>query len=133
MRRIRIRTLMLVVAALAMLLGSVGPARRSYQRWSFYRSQAAVFARLEQRERLRASREQNLSADREAVRATLMKAPEFESKTSGYQEAWINATVISHQLQSKEARLAAARWAEKRRDCETAALWCWDPYAPDVP
>jgi hypothetical protein len=133
MRRLRIRTLMLVVAALAVLLGSVGPARRAYRRWSFCRSQAAVYSRLEKKERLRASREQNLSADREAVRTTLMKAEDFQSKSSGQQEARINATVAFHQSQSKEARLAAERWAEKRRDCEVAALWCWDPYAPEAP
>jgi hypothetical protein len=133
MRRIRIRTLMLIVAVLALLLGSVGPGQRSYRRWSFYRSQAAVFARLEQSERLRASQELKLSADREAIRATLEKSPGFESRSPADQETAINIAVEFHRLQSTEARLASQRWAEKRWDCETAALWCWDPYAPDVP
>jgi hypothetical protein len=133
MRGIRVRTLMMLVAVLAVLLGSVGPGRRTYRRWSFYRSQAAVYARLEKNERLRESREQNTSADRDAIRATLKKSPGFESRSPTDQETAINSAVEFHRLESKEARLAAERWAEKRRDCETAALWCWDPYAPDVP
>ena len=133
MRRIRVRTMMMLVAVLAVLMGSVGPGRRSYRRWSFYRSQAAVYGRLEQSERLRESRELKLLAHSEAVRARLMKEPEFQSNPSGHHQKVINDTVEFHRSQGQEARLAAQRWADQRRDCETAALWCWDPYAPDVP
>jgi hypothetical protein len=124
---------MLLVAVLAVLLGSIGPGRRSYRRWSFYRSQAAVYTRLEQRERLRADREQIMAADRNAIRASLMNSPGFETQNPVDQEKAIDAAVEFHRLQSKEARLAARRWQENRQQNETSALWCWDPYAPDVP
>jgi hypothetical protein len=124
--------MMMLVAVLAVLLGSIGPGRQTYRRWSFYHSQAAVHGRLEQSERLRANREE-LAADRDAIRAALMTEPAFRSRSPADQDRAINTELEFHRLQSNEARLAANRWAEKRRDCETAALWCWDPYAPDVP
>jgi hypothetical protein len=124
---------MILVAFLAVMMGSVQPGLRSFRRWSFYRSQTTLYGRLEQSEKLRASREKNLGADREAVRAGLMKLSEFATRSPAEQETAINADLEFHRLQSKEARRAAEQWAEKRHDCETAALWCWDPYAPDVP
>jgi hypothetical protein len=133
MRRIRLRTLMILVAVLAVLMGSVGPGLRTYRRWSFYHSRASFHRRFEQSERLRASQEQKIAADREALRATLMKSTEFATRRPADLEAAMNAEVEFHRLQSKEARRAAERSAEQWRDCETAAFWCWDPYAPDVP
>src|SRR4051812_29898170 len=100
MRRIRVRTMMILVAGLAVLMGSVGPGYRVLRRWSFYRSQAAVYARLEQSERLRESRERIISADREATRATLMNSPDFETKSPADQEKAIDAAVEFHRLES---------------------------------
>jgi hypothetical protein len=124
---------MIVVALLALLMGSVGPGRQWYRRWSYHRSQAAVYGRLEQRERLRTDQEAKRASNRDAVRATLMRSPEFAGKSLDELERAVNATLSFHQFQSKQARQAAAGWEEKRRLEETAALWCWDPYAPDVP
>jgi hypothetical protein len=133
MCRIRVRTLMMVVAVLAVLMGAVGPVRRTYRRWSFYHSQAAVYARVEQSERLRASREQIIAADLNAKRKTLKSSPDFEARSSAELETAIDAMVEFHLLKSKEARRTADRCQENRWQNETAALWCWDPFAPDVP
>ena len=133
MPRFRVRTLMIVVAVLALLMGSVGPGRQWYRRWSYHRSQAAVYGRLEQRERSRTDQEARLASDREAIRATLTRSPEFAGKSSEELERAVNNAVSFHQYLSKQAQRTAADWEEKRRLEETAAFWCWDPYAPDVP
>jgi hypothetical protein len=129
----RIRTMMILVAALAVLMGSVGPGLRTYRRWSFHHSRASFYRRFEQSERLRSSREQKNAADLEALTATLMKSPELATSRPADLEAAMNAEVEFHRRQSKEARPAAERSVEEWWNCETAALWCWDPYAPDVP
>jgi hypothetical protein len=131
--RYRVRTLMIVVAVLALLMGSVGPGRQWYRRWSYHRSQAAVYGRLEQRERSRTDQEAKLASDREVIRATLTRSPEFAGKSSGELERAVNTAINFHQYRSKQARRAALDWEEKRRLEETAALWCWDPFAPNVP
>lgn len=130
MPRFRVRTLMISVAVLALLMGLVGPGREWYRRWSYHRSQAAVYGRLEQNERLRTDLEAKLASDREAIRADLVKSPELAGKSPGELEKAVDATVSFHQFQSRQARRAAADWEEKRRLEETAALWSWDPYAP---
>jgi hypothetical protein len=132
MRSIRIRTLMILVAVAALLMGSIGPGLRWHRRWSVHRSRAATYAHFEKLERLRENREQILSVDREAIRATLRNTPDFDTKSPVDQDRAIDAVVMFHRLQSKEARLAAARCEENRRECETAAFWSWDPFAPDV-
>ena len=126
MPRFRVRTLMIAVGVVALLLGLVGPARQWYRRWSYHRSQVAWCWRLEQQELLRAEQEQLLSTQRDAIRATLMRTPDFAAKSQADQENVINATVKYHQTLSKEARRSAERWQDKRRLEETAAVWCWD-------
>jgi hypothetical protein len=133
MPRFRVRTLMIVVALLALLMGAIGPGRRWHRRWSYHRSQAAVYGRLERQELLRTDREAKLASDRGAIRSALMRSPEFAATSPEGLERAVNATVSFHQSQSKEARAAATRWEEKRQLEETAALWCWDPFAPEVP
>jgi hypothetical protein len=133
MRRIRLRTLMIIVAICALLMGSVGPGRRWYRRWSYHRSQAVRFGKFEQKERAIEASEINLAADREAIKATLMKTAKFGAMTSEDQGKAIDAAVVSHRWRSKQARAAAAQWEDQRRMSETAALWSWDPFAPDVP
>jgi hypothetical protein len=117
---------MISVAFLALLMGSVGPGRQWYRRWSYHRSQAAVYGRLEQAECLRTDQEAKLASNRDAIRATLMRSAEFAGKSLDELERAVNATVSFHQFQSRQARQAAADWEEKRRLEETAALWCWD-------
>jgi hypothetical protein len=124
---------MIVVAILALLMGLIGPGRIWYRRWSYHRSQAALYGRLERRELLRTDQEAKIASDRGAIRSTLTRSPEFASKSPEELEWAVNATVSFHVLQSREARAAASQWKEKRQLEETAALWCWDPYAPDVP
>ena len=67
--RFRVRTLMVIVALAALLMGSVGPGRRWYRRWSYHRSQATLFARLEGKERLESRRGCRAGSDREAISA----------------------------------------------------------------
>ena len=133
MRGIRIRTIMIAVALLALLMGLVGTGRRCYRRWSYHRSQAAWCWGIEQQELLRAEQEQLLWTKREAIRETLMKSRDFAARSQADQEKIINATVRFHQSLSEQARLSAERWEERRQMEETATWWCWDPYAPDVP
>jgi hypothetical protein len=124
---------MILVAAVAVLMGSVGPGRVWYRRWSYHRSQASVYGRLEQRERLRTNQEAKLASDRGAIVTSLKSSTEFASRSPEELDSAVAATVSYHQRQSREARAAADQWEEKRRLEETAANWCWDPFAPDVP
>jgi hypothetical protein len=124
---------MLVVAALAFLMGSIGPGRVWYRRWTYHRSQAAVYGRMETRERLRTATEATLASDRGVIRLALTSSPEFAARSPEELERAIDATVSFHRNQSQQARAAADQWEEKRRLEETAAIWCWDPFAPDVP
>jgi hypothetical protein len=133
MPRFRVRTLMIAVGVVALLLGMIEPGRQLYRRWSYHRSQAGWCWRLEQRELVRAEQEELLSTKRHSIRATLMQSKDFVVRSPANQDRIIESTVQFHQSQSKEARRAADGWAEKRRLEETAAWWCWDPYAPDVP
>ena len=102
MPRFRVRTLMIVVAVLALLMGSVGPGRQWYRRWSYHRSQAAVYGRLEQRERSRTDQEAKLASDREAIRTTMTRSAEFAGKSSGELERAVNNAVNFHQYLSKQ-------------------------------
>jgi hypothetical protein len=124
---------MIAVAALALLMGSVEPGRVLYRRWSYHRSQAAVYGRLETKERLRTAQEAKLASDRGAIRSALARSPEFAPRSPEELERAIDGRVSFHRNQSQQARAAADQWEEKRRLEETAAIWCWDPFAPDVP
>jgi hypothetical protein len=46
MRGIRIRTLMILVAISALVMGSIGPGIRWYRGWSIYRSRAATYRKI---------------------------------------------------------------------------------------
>jgi hypothetical protein len=131
--RFRVRTLMITVAVVALLLAAIGPGRQWYRRWSYYRSESAMFARLEGTARMDHARESQASADREAIRLGLMKSPEFAAMSTDERERIIDNVVASHRQQAEQALAAARSWAEKRRDSETAAIWAFDPFAPDVP
>jgi hypothetical protein len=124
---------MIAVGVVALFLGSIGPSRQLFRRWSYHRGQAAWLGRMEQRELLRAERERILSTDRDAIKLTLLNSPDFPGKNPEDQEKIIDATVMFHRSESKEAQRAAEEWREKRRLEETASWWCWDPFAPDVP
>jgi hypothetical protein len=128
-RRIRLRTLMILVAVVAVLLASVEPGRR----WSYHRSQALRFGKFEQKEYANEASEKKLAANRVAIRKTLTGLRDFDAMTPERQEQAIDAAVISHRWRSKQSRAAAAQWEEQRRMSETAAAWTWDPFAPDVP
>jgi hypothetical protein len=124
---------MIVVAIAALFLGSIEPGRQWYRRWSYHRSQAAWLGRMEQRELARSEQERVFATMRDAIEASLMASPEFAAKSPDEQRRIVKATVEFHQRESKEARLAALGWREKRLLEETAAWWSWDPYAADVP
>jgi hypothetical protein len=133
MPRFRVRTLMVAVGVVALLLGSMGPVGRCYRRWSYHRSEAAMLGRLERAERLNHAREIQAASDRGKIRASLMNDREFTARDAGEQERIIDNAIEYHRHQARMSLAAAGQWAEKRRDHETAALWCWDPLAPDVP
>jgi hypothetical protein len=133
MPRFHVRTLMIAVGVVALLLGSIEPGQRWYRRWTFYRDQAAVYSRLEGTERRNYARESRASADREAIRRGLMTTQGFAVKSPEEIDRAVDRTVAFHRQQAAQSLAAARDWAEKRRDCETAAFWCWDPFAPDVP
>jgi hypothetical protein len=133
MPRFRVRTLMLGVGVVALFLGSIGPVRRCYRCWSYHRSEAAMLGRLERTERLNHTREIQAAADRGKIRASLMKTSDFTARGASEQERIIDNAVEFHRRQAGMSLAAAGQWAEKRQDHETAAIWCWDPFAPDVP
>jgi Tfp pilus assembly protein PilE len=133
MRRMRVRTLMIVVAVVGLLLGAVGPGRAWYRRWTYHRAQAAVFGRMEVAERLRAALERRLSIHRTTTAESLLRKPDFASKSLEERERIIDATIEFHRVQYAQAEKAAGEWEEKRLLEETAAWWCWDPFAPEVP
>ncbi len=133
MPRFRVRTLMFAVGVVALILGSIRPGRQWYRRWSYHRSEAAIFARFERTERLNHARELQAAADRGKIRAGLMKTPEFVARGANEQERIIKNIIAFHRQQAGMSLAAARQWAQKRRDRETAAYWCWDPFAPDVP
>jgi hypothetical protein len=124
---------MIAVGVIALILGSVGPGRRWYRRWTYHRAQAAVYARLERTERANHARERQASSDRELIRRGLIRTPGIAGKSPRDIDRAVDRAVAYHHSRAEEALAAAGGWAEKRRDCETAALWCWDPFAPDVP
>src|SRR4051794_36899225 len=119
MPRFRVRTLMIAVAVVALLLAAIGPGRQWYRRWSYHRAQAAAFARLESKELLNADRERAASADREAIRADLIKLRDFVAKDSEGREWVIDRVAESHKFQAEQALGAARSWAQKRRDSES--------------
>jgi hypothetical protein len=133
MPRFRVRTQMIAVAVVALLLAAIGPGRQVYRRWSYHRAQAATFARLESKELQNAEQERTASADREAIRADLIKLRDFVAKDSEGRERVIDRVAESHKFQAEQALGAARSWAQKRRDSETAAFWAFDPFAPDAP
>lgn len=95
--RVRVRTLMIAVALTALGIGSVGPGRQWYRRVSHYRAQAAVYARLEQSERLRGETELKAAADRAAIRAWLMNTPGFAGRSPEDQERAVDRVAGSHE------------------------------------
>src|SRR3954468_17061425 len=97
MPRIRIRTLMFLVAIVGILMGSVGPGRVWYRHWRHHRFQAAVYGRLEQTERLRTDQEAKLATDRGALRSALSSSPEFTARSPEELERAVDATVSFHQ------------------------------------
>jgi hypothetical protein len=131
--RFRVRTLMIAVGVIALLLASIEPGWKAYRRWSYHRSQAAWCWRLEQAERVRADTEQGLAVNLDAIKATLMQSPDFAAKSEPDRRNMMDREAKFHQNQSDEARISADRWADRRSDEETAAWFCWDPYAPDAP
>lgn len=133
MPRVHVRTLMIAVGVVALVLGSIGPGRRSYRRWTYHRAQAALYARLEATERTNHARESRAAADRESIRRALILDSRLAGKGPQEVDRAVDRTIAHHRRQADQALAAARSWAEKRQDCETAALWCWDPYAPDVP
>ena len=124
---------MIAVGVVALLLGSIGPGRQWYRRWSYHRNEAAMFARFEATERLNHTRERRAAGDRGKIRAGLMRTREFVVHGASEQERMIDNVVAFHRQRAEMSLAAARSWAEKRRDRETAAFWCWDPFAPDVP
>ena len=88
--------------------------------------------RMRQRELARSEQERDTATRRDAIEANLMASPEFAAKSPDEQRRIVKVTVEFHELQSKEARLAAEGWREKRLLEETAAWWCWDPDADAV-
>jgi hypothetical protein len=133
MPRFRVRTLMIAVGVVALILGSIGPGRRAYRRWTYYLAQAAIYARLEGSARKDYARESLAAADRESVRRALIRDPSLAGKDPREVDRSVDRTIAHHRQQAEQSLAAARSWAEKRKDCETAALWCWDPFAPDVP
>ncbi len=133
MRRFRVRTLMIVVAVIAVLLASVEPVRRVYRRWSYHRSQVARYRLLEGIEYSNNDRERKAAIDREAMASELMKTPLFVDKNPAAREKVISAMVRYHEQLAEQSLNSARRWARDRRDSETAMWWCWDPFAPDAP
>ena len=133
MPRFRVRTLMIAVAVVALFLGSIGPGRRWYRRWSYHHAQAVMYARAEATELRNNARERRAAADKAAIRTGLMKTPDFAARGADEQERLIANVVAFHQQQAVQSRAAARSWSEKRRDSETAAFWAFDPFAPDVP
>jgi hypothetical protein len=124
---------MIAVAVVALLLAAIGPGRQWFRRWSYYRSQAAMFARAERKARADHALATGASTDREAIRRGLLKTPDFVGSSAGEQERIVENVVEYHRQRAAQANAAAKSWAEKRRDCETAAIWAFDPFAPDVP
>jgi Tfp pilus assembly protein PilE len=133
MPRFRIRTLMIVVAVVALLLAAIGPCRQWYRRWSFHRAEAVRFAKLEAQERLNTERERAFSADRGAIRARSMTMPHFAASPPGEREKFIDRVVEFHEQTAEQSQAAARRWAEQRKGSEAAAFWAFDPFAPDAP
>jgi hypothetical protein len=133
MPRFRVRTLMIAVAAVALVLGSINPGWKAYRRWSYHRSQAAWCWRLEQAELRRADQEERLATRVDAIKAQLLGSPEFAERSPPEQERITSNVIGFHQSQRDQARVSAAIWKDRRRDEETAAWFCWDPYAPDPP
>jgi hypothetical protein len=133
MARFRVRTLMIAAAFPALLLASIGPGRQWYRRWSYHRSQAAVFARLEGTERRNVARSRQSATDRGAIRSWLIDTQGFAGKSPQEVDRAIDRAAETHRQQADQSLAAANRWAEQRRDSETAAFWSWDPFAPDVP
>jgi hypothetical protein len=132
MPRIRVRTLMIVVAVVALLLAAIEPCRRWHRRWSFHRAEAATFARMEAQERRNAERERAASIDREAIRAGLMKDPGFVARPPAEREKVVDGVAGFHEQRAEQSLAAARRWAEQRAGSESAAFWAFDPFAPDV-
>jgi hypothetical protein len=132
MPRFRVRTLMIAVAVVAIIMAAIGPASQWYRRWSYHRSEAARFARLEAKERSNHARE-NQAADREAVRQGLMASLEFTNRPADEQERIVDHVVEFHRRSAAQSLAAARSWAEKRKDSELASFWAFDPFAPDVP
>jgi uncharacterized membrane protein YccC len=133
MPRFRVRTLMISVAVVALLLGSIGPGKRGYRRWSYYRSQVAMYSQLEMRERLNRERELINAADRTAIKFRLINSQGLAGKSPQDVDRAIDRVVAFHKQQAAQALDAADRWGRNKRDSRTAAMWCWDPFAPDVP
>ena len=131
MPRFLVRTLMIATALVAVLLTLIGPIGRWSRRVAYHRSQAAVFARLEAKEILNHTAESAAAANREGIRAGLIAGQGFASHAE--EEAAVDRLVESHKQRAAQSQAAARRWAENRRDSETAAWWAFDPFAPGVP
>jgi hypothetical protein len=133
MPRFRIRTLMIAVGVIALILGSIGPDRRSSRRWTYHRAQVAIYARLEGSARKVHARESLAAADRESVRRAFVRDPSFVDEDPREVDRTVDRTIAHHLVPAEQSLAAARSWAEKWKDCEAAAFWCRDPFAPDVP
>jgi hypothetical protein len=133
MPRFRVRTLMIAVAAVALVLGSIKPTRKAYRLLSYRRSQAEWCRRAQRLDLLRADREQQRATELAAYKATWTRSPDFAARIQPGQEKIIDAAIEFHQTQSQQARVSARRWADRRREELTLAWFCWDPDAPDAP
>jgi hypothetical protein len=124
---------MIAIGLIALLLGSIEPGWKAIRRWSYHRSQAAWCWRLEQAERDRADSEQRRAAYLDAVTATLMQSPDFAAKGQPDRQKMMDREVKLHQMLRDQARISAERFADRRREEQNLAWFCWDPYAPDAP
>ena len=132
MLRFRVRTLMAATAALAIVMGSVGPARWWYRRWSYYRSEAAMYSKYEANSLAKSDAEQH-AADRAAIRLRLTADPEKARIPADEMDRAVDDVVEHHRLLAAQFLTEAWDYAERRRESEHASFWAFDPSIPDAP
>jgi hypothetical protein len=132
-QRFRVRTLMIVVAAVAGLLAAKRYGEESYRRWCYYQDEAASLAVLEAKGWAGYAQEIQAASDREAIRRSWMASRGFADRSAREQEETIENTVNSYRRFAADALAAARHCAEQRKECERAAFWAFSPFSPSVP
>lgn len=124
MIRIRLRTMMILVAVAAgMIAAAIGPVRRWYDGRLWHFQHVELYRQLESKIMRAFARDQRLAKDRDAIRARWMSSDDFARKSEVQKEAEIDKLIKMYFDKNKRRLEITASFATGPRKAERCAIW----------